>query len=154
MNYTLLRIGRITSDRSIACFLSLLIFTPFLTIGQKVSNTELATKLIDLSDKTFVMREAEEAKKTENDLGLYLIFHKNGKATFRVKRGDTIMRDNLLIWRLVGDSLFIQNNLIEIIAEGKIQTINREPTKYVVEKAQNGYLFKEGNSQTFWFELK
>ena len=114
----------------------------------------MSTRTIDLANKTFIMREVGEVGKTGNDLDLYLIFHKNGSATFRVKRSGTVIKDNPLSWRFVGDSLYIQNGSIKITAEGKTQTIDREAMKYAVEKAPDGYLLKEKDIQTFWFELK
>lgn len=142
------------SANKITYFLSLLILIPFLTVGQKVDNSEKTTKTIDLADKTFIMRKKADTSRAGNDLNLYLIFHQDNKATFRVKKGETIIKDNPLSWRLVRDSLYIQSSPIQIIADGKTQTVDRDPSRYAVEKAPSGYLLKEKNSQTLWFELK
>ena len=142
------------SSNKITYFLSLLILTPFLTVGQKVANSETATRIIDLADKTFIMRTVADTSKARNDLNFYLIFHQDSKATFRVKKGDTIVHDNPLSWRLTRDSLYIQNSPIQIIAEGKTQTVDRDPSRYAIEKTPSGYLLKEMDSHTLWLELK
>ncbi|GAB3508409.1 hypothetical protein GCM10027341_44180 [Spirosoma knui] len=142
------------SANKITYFLSLLILTPFLTVGQKVANSKTATRIIDLADKTFILRDEADTSRTENDLNLYLILYQDSKAAFRVKNGDTIIKDNPLTWHLVGDSLYIQNSPIQIIAEGKTQTVDRNPSKYFIEKTPGGYLLKEKNTQTLWLELK
>lgn len=142
------------SANKITCILILLIPTPLLTAGQKVSNSETATRVINLVDKTFIMQEEADTNKAGNDLNLYLIFHQDSKATFRVKKGDTIINDNPLSWRLVRDSLYIQSSPIQIIADGKTQTVDRDPSKYAVEKAPSGYLLRKKDSQTLWLEIK
>lgn len=100
------------------------------------------------------MREEADTSRVGNDLDLYLIFHRDSKATFRVKKGDTIIKDNPLRWRMVRDSLYIQSSPIQIIVDGKTQTVERDPSKYAVEKAPSGYLLKEKDSQTLWLELR
>lgn len=142
------------SAYQITYFLSLLIFTPLLTVGQKATNFKTTNTTIDLAGKTFIMREEADTSKAGNGLNLYLIFHKDSKATFRVKRGDTILKDNLLSWHLVNDSLYVQNSPIELIAGGKTQLIDRDPTKYAIKKASNGYLLKEKEGEVLWLEIK
>ncbi|MVM34565.1 hypothetical protein GO755_31340 [Spirosoma sp. HMF4905] len=140
-------------DQTVYLFV-LLVFTPFLTLGQKVTNSGLMSRAISLSDKTFIIGEEGEASKTGNDLNLYLIFHKDGSATFRAKRGNTITKENPLSWQFVGDSLYIQNSPITIQAEGKMQTIDREPMKYFTVKAPGGYVLKGKGDQMLLIELK
>lgn len=149
-----MRIKNTMSANQITYFLFLLILTPFVTVGQKVTKSKTATRIIDLVNKTFIMREEADTSRAGNDLNLYLVFHQDSKATFRVKKGDTIIKDNPLSWRLVRDSLYIQNSPIQITADGKTQTVDRDPNRYAVEKAPSGYLLKEKDSPTLWFELK
>jgi len=138
----------------IVCFLSLMGSIPSLSLGQKITNSELAVKETDFSDKTFTVGEEEIVSKTGNELNLYLIFHKDGSAIFRGKRGNTITKDNPLSWRFVGDSLYIQNGPVSITADGVTQTIDREPMKYAIEKAPDGYLLKDKSGQMQLFKLK
>lgn len=139
----------------IGCLLSLLLSAPFLSLGQKVANSELSTKVIDLSNKTFIIGEEEDSTKTGNDLHLFLIFHKDGNATFRAKRGNTISKDSPLSWRFVGDSLYLQTGPISIESEGKTQIIDREPMKYAVIISPDGYLLlKRKDEQMLLVELK
>lgn len=141
-------------SRQIICLLSLLVFAPFLSLGQNKINSELTIKETDLIGKTFSVGEEEMPSKTGNELNLYLIFHKDGNATFRGKKGNTITKDNPLRWWFVGDSLYIQNGPIKITADGVTQTIDREPMKHAIEKVSNGYILKDKNGQTHLFNLK
>ncbi|GAB3755969.1 hypothetical protein [Spirosoma pomorum] len=142
------------SAGKITYFLSLLVLSPFLAVGQKVTDSETGSRISDLADKIFIMREGADTGRVGNDLNLYLIFHRESKATFRVKKGDRIIKDNPLSWRLVGDSLYIQSSPIQLIADGKTQLVDRDSSRYTVEKVPSGYLLKEKDSQTLWFELK
>ncbi|GAB4038843.1 hypothetical protein [Spirosoma jeollabukense] len=134
--------------------LALLVFTPFLALGQNIANSGSTTSRIDLSDKTFILGEKGKVSKTENDFNLYLIFHKDGRATFRGKRGNMITKDSPLSWRFVGDSLYLQPSSIAVEAEGNTQLIDREPTKFAIVKAPSGYILKEKDDQMLWIELK
>jgi hypothetical protein len=121
---------------------TLLLSAPFLASGQKVASTELATKGINLTNKTFFMGEEGDTSKTGNDLHLLFLFHKDGRATFRTKRGTTIIKDSPLSWRFTGDSLWLQPSPISLEADGKAQIIERDPMKYFIVKAPGGYLLK------------
>jgi len=140
--------------RQIIYLLAVLVFIPFLALGQKAVNSVLTIGVIDLSDKTFILGEEGEVSKTGNDFNLYIIFHKEGRATFRGKRGNTITKDSPLNWRFVGDSLYLQPGPITIEAEGKTQLIDREPMKYAIVKAPGGYILKQKDDQMLLFELK
>ena len=142
------------SARQTVCLLSLLVFIPFFTLGQKVANSELTTKVIDLSNKTFSIGEGGDFIKTGDDLHLFLIFHQDGSVTFRAKRGNTITKDSPLSWRFVGDSLYLQTSPISIESGGKTQLIDREPMKYAIVKAPGGYLLKQKDDQMLLIELK
>lgn len=138
--------------RQIAYLSVLLVFTPFLILGQKVPNSGFTTGKIDLSGKTFIMRE-EEVSKASNDLKLLFIFHKDSSATFRVKRGNRV-KDSPLSWRFVGDSLCLQPTPVSMEVEGKVQQIDRAPVKYIIIKTSGGYLFKGRTDQMLLVELK
>lgn len=142
------------SARKTACLLTLLLSAPFLSLGQKITNSKLATKVIDLSNKTFIIGEESDTSKAGNNLYLLLLFYKDGSATFRTKRGNTIIKDSPISWRFTGDSLCLQPNSISLQAEGKTQTIDREPMKYFVVKAPDGYLLKGKDDQMLLVEQK
>jgi hypothetical protein len=141
-------------SRLTICFLSLLFYVPFLSLGQNITNSKLTVKEMDIVGKTFAFNKEEKISETGNELNLYLIFYKDGNAIFRGKRGNTITKDNPLSWRFVGDSLYIQNGPLEITAEGVTQTIDREPMKYAIEKVPGGYLLKAKYGQRQLFEVK
>jgi hypothetical protein len=135
-------------------FIALLVFTPFLTLGQKAVNSELITKASDLSNKTFIIREEGDYIKSGKDLHLLFIFHKDGNATFRVKKGNTITKDSPLSWRFVRDSLCLQTSPMAMEMEGKTQIIDREPMKYAIVKTPSGHLLKGKDDQMLLVELK
>ena len=83
------------SIRQTTYLLVLLFLAPFITLGQSVANSELITSITDLANKTFTIGE-KEVGKTGNDLSLFLVFHEDGNATFRVKRGNTVTSDSPL----------------------------------------------------------
>lgn len=136
------------------CLLALLLSVPFLALGQKVANSEWATKVIDLSNKTFMIGEEGDTSKAGHDLHLLFLFHKEGIATFRTKRGNKIIKDSSISWRFTGDSLCLQPSSISLQAEGKAQLIDREPMKYFIVKAPGGYLLKGKDDQMFLVEQK
>ncbi|SFF34518.1 hypothetical protein [Spirosoma endophyticum] len=125
-----------------------------LTLTHSYAQVKLTSQTIDLTDKTFIIDEEGEISKTGDDLHLFLLFHKNGNATFRPKRGSMITKDSPLSWRLVGDSLYLQQAPISLVADGKTQSITREPMKYAIIKTSRGYLLKEKDSQMLLFEIK
>jgi hypothetical protein len=133
-------------------FASLLLISSTLT--RCYAQLKLTTQIIDLSDKTFIIDEEGEINKTGDDLHLFLLFHKNGSATFRPKKGNMITKDSPLSWRLVGDSLYLQQGPISLVADGKTQSIVREPMKYAIVKTPGGYLLREKDSQMLLFEVK
>ena len=136
------------------CFLTLLISAPFLSLGQRVANSKLATKVIDLSNKTFIIGEEGDTSKAGNDLHLLFLFYKDGSATFRTKKGNTIIKDSPISWRFTGDSLYLQPSSISLQAEGKTQIIAREPMKYFVVKALGGYILKGKDDKMLLVEQK
>ncbi|WP_020605201.1 hypothetical protein [Spirosoma spitsbergense] len=138
----------------IVYLLVVLFFIPFLALGQKAGTPGLTTQTINLSDKTFIIDEEAETNKAGNDLHLFLIFHKDGKAIFRGKRGNMVTKDSPLGWQLVGDSLYLQHDPISLEADGKTQYIAREPIKYAIIKTPNGYLLTDKDSQMRLFEIK
>lgn len=142
------------SAHKTVCFLTLLLSTPFLALGQKVTDSKLATKVVDLSNKTFLIGEEGDTSKVGNDLHLLFLFYKDGNATFRTKRGSTMIKDSPISWRFIGDSLYLQPGSISLQAEGKTQIIDREPMKYFVVKAPSGYLLKGKNDQMLLIEQK
>ena len=136
------------------CLLTLLLSAPFLSLGQKVTNSKLATKVIDLSNKTFIIGEEGDTSKAGNDFQLLFLFYKDGSATFRTKRGNIIIKDSPTSWRFTGDSLCLQLSSMSLQAEGKTQIIDREPMKYFVVKAPGGYLLKGKDDQMLLVEQK
>ncbi|GAB3960661.1 hypothetical protein GCM10028805_58300 [Spirosoma harenae] len=129
----------------IICLLTLLLSTPFLASGQKV---------IDLTNKTFIMELEGDTTKAGNDLQLLLLFHKDARATFRTKRGTTIIKDSPLSWRFTGDSLWLQPRSISFEAGGKTQLIDREIMKFFIVKTSGGYLLKRKDDQMLLVEQK
>lgn len=140
--------------RKTVCLLTLLLSAPFLALGQKAANSELVIKVNDLSNKTFLIGEEGDTSKAGNDLQLLFLFHKDGSAMFRTKRGNTIIKDSPISWRFTGDSLYLQPSSISLQAEGKTQMIDREPMKYFVVKAPGGYLLKGKDDQMLLIEQK
>ncbi len=136
------------------CLLTLLFSVPFQTLGQKVANSELIINVTDLSNKTFLIREQGDTSKADNDLHLLFLFYKDGKATFRTKRGNTMIKDSPISWRITGDSLCLQPSSVSLHAEGKTQLIDREPMKYFLVKAPGGYLLKGKDDQMLLVEKK
>lgn len=134
--------------------LVLLLTAPFLALGQKIVNSELATEVINLASKTFILGQQAETTKAENELQLLFLFYKDGRATFRTKKGNTIIKDNPISWRLTGDSLYLQPSAISLEADGKRQLIKREPMKYLMVKAPGGYLLKGKDDQMLLIEQK
>lgn len=96
------------SARKTVCLLALLLSAPFLTLGQKVVQSELVTKGIDLSNKTFMIGEERDTSKAGNDLHLFFLFYKDGNAMFRAKIGNTIIQDSPISWQFTGDSLCLK----------------------------------------------
>ena len=138
----------------IVCLLVVLFFVPFLALGQKAGTSGLTTQTINLSDKIFIIDEIGETEKAGNNLHLFLIFHKDGRATFRGKRGNIVTKDSPLGWQLVGDSLYLQHDPISLTADGKTQYITREPIKYAILKIPDGYLLTDKDGPTRLFEIK
>lgn len=136
------------------CLLTLLLSASFLALGQNVVNSKLVIKVTDLSNKTFLIGEEGDTSKAGNDLHLLFLFNKDGSATFRTRRGNTIIKDSSISWRFIGDSLYLQPISISLQAEGKTQIIDREPMKYFVVKAPGGYLLKGKNDQMLLVEQK
>ncbi|QMW01317.1 hypothetical protein [Spirosoma foliorum] len=142
------------SARKTVCLLALLLSIPFLALAQKVANSELATKVIDLSNKTFLIGEEGDTSNAGNDLHLLFLFYKDGAATFRTKRGDRIIKDSPINWRFIGDSLCLLPSSISLQAEGKTQLIDRESMKYSIVKTPSGYILKGKDDQMFLVEQK
>ncbi|WP_460983585.1 hypothetical protein [Spirosoma fluminis] len=142
------------SAHKTVCFLTLLLSAPFLALGQKVIDSKLATKVVDLSNKIFLIGTEGDTSKAGNDLHLLFLFYKDGNATFRTKRGSTIIKDSPISWRFTGDSLYLQPGSISLQAEGKTQIIDREPMKYFIVKAPSGYLLKGKDDQMLLIEQK
>ncbi|GAB3552327.1 hypothetical protein GCM10027577_34260 [Spirosoma fluminis] len=114
----------------------------------------MATKVVDLSNKIFLIGTEGDTSKAGNDLHLLFLFYKDGNATFRTKRGSTIIKDSPISWRFTGDSLYLQPGSISLQAEGKTQIIDREPMKYFIVKAPSGYLLKGKDDQMLLIEQK
>lgn len=74
--------------RTTSFLLTLLFSAPLLALGQDAGNIKSATKVVDFTNKTFRIGEDKEASKADIDLQLLLLFYKDGRATFRAKRGD------------------------------------------------------------------
>ncbi len=140
--------------RKTICLLSLLLSAPFITSAQKIANPKLAINPIDLSNKTFLIWAEEDTSKAGKDLNLLFLFYKDGNATFRAKRGTTILKDSPISWRFKDDSLCLQPSPISMEADGKTQIIEREPMKYFIVKAPGGYLLKGKNDQMLLVEHK
>ncbi|MCX6216915.1 hypothetical protein [Spirosoma sp.] len=144
-----------SADKTIY-LLVVLLSAPFLASAQKVANTKLATKVnaIDLTNKVFLMGEEGDTSEAGKDLHLFFLFHKEGRATFRTQRGNTIIKDSPLSWRFTGDSLWLQPSPISLEADGKTQLIERDPIKYYLIKTPSGYLLKGKADQMHLIEQK
>jgi hypothetical protein len=108
----------------------------------------------DLVNKTFELGAAAENTNAGNDYHHYFIFHPTGGATFRETRGNTVVKDSPLGWRLVGDSLYLQPGAIRMEVEEKTQQIERESIKYAIRKVSRGYLLTRKQEQKLLREVK
>jgi hypothetical protein len=138
-----------------ACFVGAFLGAmPFLTCAQQVATSGLSPTGSDFANRTFVIGEAEAESKRSDDVHFYFIFQLDGRATFRGKRGSTVLKDSPLRWQLVGDSLSLVPSTITLAATGKTQQIERATMTYGLEKVAGGYLLKRKKEQMVLLEVK
>ena len=128
----------IVFSRLFLCQVALLVATPCLTWGQQVASSRFLPTVSDLANKTFAIGEAEQNRTANNDYQQYFIFQPEGRAIFRQTRGNTVLKDSPLGWRLVADSLYLQPGPVMMEAEGETQRIARAPIKHAIVKVAGG----------------
>lgn len=121
------------------CLVAWLVFTPLLTVGQQVAPSPVTPTLSHFASKTFLLGEVGERNQTGQDDHTYFIFQPDGRAIYRVTRGQQVIKDNPLRWGVVGDSLYLVPSSMTIVAEGQTQLVERERLIYAVEKVAGGY---------------
>jgi hypothetical protein len=142
------------SVRSLLFLVAWLTSVPCLTWGQQVASSHSQPTVSDFSKKTFEIGAPEENRTADNDYHQYFLFQPDGRAIFRGSRGNKVLKDSPLGWKLVGDSLYLQPGPIMLEAEGETQRIDRDPIKYAVTKVSGGFLLTRKQEKMLLREVK
>ncbi|MGI4736420.1 MAG: hypothetical protein ACRYG7_14680 [Janthinobacterium lividum] len=135
-------------------WVALLVGTPLLTQGQQAVPAGLPPVASGLAGKTFLIDEADPAGKAANDAQFYFIFQPDGRAVFRRTRGQAVLKDSPLGWRMAVDSLFLIPGAVLLEAAGTTQRIERAVSSYAVTKVCGGYLLQGKAAQILLMEVK